>query len=669
LALIAGVARFSIHQESPVANVIVQALMLATAVAGRPVPAPEGGSLQQRFDAATEAWKQGRCEEAVAAFEALEQMPSAMKVPIVRAATSVRKGICLVNLQRFADGEAAIRSGLPVVVAAGDGFADEVVKARIALGRAARLLLEYERAADEYRQALASAQGSDRLKALFGLAQVSLFDSGPEPIAYMEEATRILQDAAPMSNDLRAQLLTLRARLLLNRGEHEAAYALLKEALKLQGGLSLKVSLDDIATRSDLAIAAMLLKRFDDARNYLAYTGAGRMDQAPFSRAENMDAPLCGATSGLNPDDFAVVEFGIADDGTAYGVQPIYAAGGRDVALAFARAVSRWSWRPENVKSLKPFFRMAMRVEMRCTTVGDRPGVLGAMLDQFDRWATPYLDRIQAAQDQRQMAAQADALLDRTRKSENWNAMIALLKALASNPLISRERSLAYIDEAIKIAPLSQAPVEVVNWLRLQQIAAVDRGSPFPRPALRALLATISASDDHIAINTLRLLIASSGFRSPAPDDAAQLLDAVISDSTLPGNHPLKINALLQRATLAAEQKNFALAQQSFERTGLSNEQCAFIGATPSLRRIGLTSNDYPMMAQRMGFEGWVRLEFDVDAGGRTKQPRALIAYPPFVFSDAARGMAKDFIYESSYRPGGNTACSGAQQSISFALP
>lgn len=63
-----------------------------------------------------------------------------------------------------------------------------------------------------------------------------------------------------------------------------------------------------------------------------------------------------------------------------------------------------------------------------------------------------------------------------------------------------------------------------------------------------------------------------------------------------------------------------------------------------------------------MGFEGWTRVEFDVDSAGRTRQQRALISYPPFVFSDAASAMAKDFVYESSYRPGGDTACAGARR-------
>lgn len=654
------------------AGIILSALLLATAEPAPPPPAPAKLTLQQRFDAASQAGEEGRCSEAVTAFEALEQMPAAMKAPIVRAAVSVRKGICLVKLGNPTEGEAAIQQGLPALTEAGDNFSLDVVTARLALGKAAHDQLDYERAGGEYRKALALAQGPTRLRALFGLAQVSLFDPGPEPLSYIDQAMQIVQATPAMSKDLQAQLMTLKARILLNRGEHEAGYALLKDALKLQGGLTLKVSLADIATRSDLAIAAMLLKKSDDARNYLAYTGAGLMDQAPFSFAENMDAPLCGATSGLTPADYAVVEFSIADDGSAFGIQPIYSTGGRDVALAFARAVTRWSWINGNVKEIKPFFRYAMRVEMRCTTVGERPNITEPITARFSDWAAPFLTGSLAVRNEYEIAAQAGTLLDQARKKGDDNATIALLGALILNPVTGQSQDAAYADEALQLAEHKGAPAGIINWFRLQKTALAQKANQSSRSsyraALRQLLPAVLASGDDLAINSIRLMIASPGYRLAAPEDAPALLDAVIADSAMSGDHPLKVNALLQRASLAAQKKDFALAQKSFEQTGLSTEQCAFIGAAPALRRSGVSSADYPIDAMRMGFEGWVRVEFDVDATGHTRQPRALIAYPPFVFANTAAGMAKDFVYESSYRPGGDTACAGAQQNINFRM-
>lgn len=75
------------------------------------------------------------------------------------------------------------------------------------------------------------------------------------------------------------------------------------------------------------------------------------------------------------------------------------------------------------------------------------------------------------------------------------------------------------------------------------------------------------------------------------------------------------------------------------------------------------------MEAQNMGFEGWVRTEFDIQADGRTAGQRAVISYPPFVFEDAATSIAKGMRYEATYRPSGGAACSGQQYKFVFQLP
>ena len=126
---------------------------------------------------------------------------------------------------------------------------------------------------------------------------------------------------------------------------------------------------------------------------------------------------------------------------------------------------------------------------------------------------------------------------------------------------------------------------------------------------------------------------------------------------------------MLQEANVLAAKGDLPGARAVFDRTGLTEEQCAMIGLTPALRRSGAGSNDYPMEAVRMGFEGWVKTEFDVAADGATVAPRAIVAYPPFVFDDAATGIIRDSRYTSSFRPSGALACSGNQQSVMFKLP
>lgn len=157
-------------------------------------------------------------------------------------------------------------------------------------------------------------------------------------------------------------------------------------------------------------------------------------------------------------------------------------------------------------------------------------------------------------------------------------------------------------------------------------------------------------------------------YKTKPPADAVDLLDKVTA-APLAAGHPLKVAALLQKANVLADTGNYAGAQAAFQQTGLTAEQCSLFGLTPAVTRSGAGSSDYPDAAVRFGFEGWVRAEFDVTADGRTATQRAVAAYPPFIFNDAAVGIVRGARFTSSYRPEGALACSGQQRSIVFRMP
>jgi hypothetical protein len=46
-----------------------------------------------------------------------------------------------------------------------------------------------------------------------------------------------------------------------------------------------------------------------------------------------------------------------------------------------------------------------------------------------------------------------------------------------------------------------------------------------------------------------------------------------------------------------------------------------------------------------------------------------VIAYPPFIFDEAANGIIRGARFSSTFRPEGALACSGQQQSVRFLLP
>ncbi|MFZ3483140.1 energy transducer TonB [Sphingomonas sp. 3-13AW] len=456
--------------------------------------------------------------------------------------------------------------------------------------------------------------------------------------------------------------------MLLNGGQQKEAYSELKSVLQQQGGLTNRVGIDDIATRSDLAIAALLNADRTNAQKYLAYTGAGRTANKPFERAAWLQPPLCGATTGLTPEDFAVVEFSVREDGSVSGVQPIYTTGDREVALAFARAVSEWSWDPEAIKDIPPLFRYTTRVELRCTRVGERPDLTDPLAERFHGWlaeAGPG-DAAWADQPDARAVGLIRPAAEAARRSGNRPALVQALAALGTNRVVPWNQRVAAFDEAIQAANDANAPVAVHSYLAIKRIDLAGKSGRLKRADFRTLLADRRVAADPLSSATLRLLIAVPADRQSRPDDAMALLDGVVQAGELPAQHPLKVNALLQQATVLADKGDLTAARQLFDRTGLDEGQCALIGLTPAFRGIGGT--DYPDEARRMGFEGWARTEFDVAADGRTITPRVIAAYPPFVFNEAATSAFRGARYRSSYRPIGGLACTAEQGSISFRL-
>ncbi|MBB3910203.1 energy transducer TonB [Sphingomonas desiccabilis] len=647
------------------------ATILHVLAAGQAAAAPAPATnLQQLFDRANESAANGKCEDAVRDYASIEARPQGRKNALLTGAIDVRKGACLISLGRVEEGEAALRRGLPVLTAQGVEFTKDVRDGQMALGGVLMRRFDYAGAATAYREALQRSQGADRIKPLMQLGQTLSFDGDGAAVRYAAEARSIVFADPTMSKDSKAAVQTIYGRTLLNQGQLKEAYAELKEGLKNQGGLTNRVDISDIVTRSDLAIAAMLNGDKEGARRYLAYTGAGRMRDTPFSRAASMQPPLCGGATGLKPEDFAIVEFSLGEDGAISGVLPIYTTGGRNVAIAFAQAVSEWSWKPEDAKAVPPLFRFATRVELRCTRVGERPDLTAPLAEQFHAWLAGAGKREPAWSGMPDAAAIAliRPAVEQARASGDRLALIQALAALGDNRAAADKERTDALDEAMRSAAAAQAPVAASTYLTVKRTYADRDWGKRDRTGLRTLLSVPAVASDPLSAATLRLLVAVPGYRQSRPADAMALLESVTEASSLPAQHPLKVNALLQQATILADKGDLVAARARFDRTGLDEGQCALIGLKPAMRRSGVSSSDYPMEAQRMGFEGWGMTEFDIAADGRTIAPRVIAAYPPFVFNEAAAGVFRGARYESSYRPSGGLACTAEQASITFQL-
>jgi hypothetical protein len=648
--------------------------MLALLVSGQGGPTGTAGTatLQQRFDAASDAAGAGRCAEAIGAFEAVEATGAQRRNPVLAAAIDVRKGACLIRTGRVEEGEKAVRRGLPVLTPKRSDFGADLRDGHMALGSAAQFRFDYDGAAREYRAAADLSEGTGRVMPLLRLSQVTMFDHDGRALAVAQEARALaLGDPQFGKRDI-AAVQTQYARVLLNERRHQDAYKELKDSLAKQGGLGTRVNAMDIATRSDLAIAAFQNRDIEGAQRYLAYTGAGRMRDTPFTRAAVMDPPVCGGEAALRPEDHAIVEFTLEEDGRVSGVAPIYTSGGRAAAIAFARAVADWSWRADEAKKIPLLFRYTTRVELRCAKAPEAPELTKPLKDAVAAWLetkkaeAPAWTELSAAA---ALPLQKASLSGAQAAKDDARTLQAAL-ALANSPVTNREETDAYLNVATAAAAALNAPASVRTYvaLRRQQTAAEGKAAAY-RQSLRTLLADPGPSADPLSAATLRLLIAQPFIKAAPPADAKALLSAVIGEPALPAGHPLKIAAMLSEANVLAAAGDLAAARAVFDRTGLTAEQCASIGLQPAMKRSGASSSDYPMAAVKLGFEGWVKTEYDIAPDGRTVAPRAVIAYPPFIFDEAATGIVRDSRYTSTFRPEGALACSGEQTSIMFRLP
>lgn len=668
-----------------------------------PAPAPASvqapaQTLQQRFDAASAAAEAGNCAVALPLFEQLARDPRIKPGSLPAATIAVRRGQCLIATGADADGEELVTAGLPVLEKAGDPFVLDVDQAYLALGKAALLRYDHDHAVAWLGRAAQSTARAVQLDALWQLAMATAFDGDRVAIATADKGLALLQGAGKAADRTVAAFLTVRGRTHMNLGEIDAALADLKRALSLTGGFGVSgVRLDDVSLRSDLAQAWLLKGNKEEARRALAYTGAGRIAQSPFLAAERMDVPECGPEFGLRPEDSAVVEFSIGNDGRVDSALTTYSRGGFTTAAAFAGAVREWAWEPARIAKLPLFYRALVRVELRCSrTGGGLPGPDQPMLGRFAAWAGKILGTAapQEGTWQQREAALRSLAAAREAAGDRRAAGAALTALVLNDPTTTRAR-LDAIDRASAmlagVAPTPADPgvIETLALLRYLRAMAEARlmvseaaqGQVELRGAkaaaarreagtkLALALRDPLIAGDPVVGDALLLQIEARPEAKRAIAADVDPVRQVAEDARLPESHPLRQLALLRLANRAAKDGQLQAARDYFTRTGLTEQQCSVLGDLPRMRNTNSGPGAYPMEALMMGFEGWVKVEFDIQADGRTAAPRALIAYPPFVFVDAATGMAKGIRYDSSYRPSGQTACSAHAEFINFVIP
>jgi len=650
----------------------------SSAPTASPAAASTGKStLQQRFDAATTAWDEGNCAAVLPLLTTLAAEPAVKPGTLPANLIGLRRGYCLIQTGKADVGEPMLADALPRLKNASVDLSADIVMGETALGNQAMARWDRDTALAHYRTALALLKGEARAPLLVRIAMVTMFDRTNTAIDAANEGLALQAGKAKPDKIMEARWHTLIGRTLLNQGDIQGGYAHLTQALSRMGGLDTTVSLEEAMLRQDLAQAALLTHRNEEARRYMAMSGAGRIAGSAFAKAAVLDAPTCGPDTGLSPDDMAVIEFAVDSDGQVIGAQPVYSTAGYAKATALARAVSQWRWKPEDAASLPQFFRYSARVEVRCTRSEGSASVVTPALGVIHSWTSQQLGA--AIPGRRDDWPAWLALAEAARTSGNAASELAARVELLPVDLRNAEDQIASVDRALSLLgdPAVPAPVRNLSRVLLMQGRAnalrekrhQSRGYAQPIDGAVAALADEPAiAADPLAQSTALLLAVPA---RPSAADAVRVTAMVMhvaNDDRLPTHHPLRQYAQLRLANDFARQGNMVEAQRRFLSTGLTETQCALIGPKPVVTQVD-TASAYPTSAIEWGMEGWTISEFDILADGRTSGTRILASYPPFVFDESATQMMSKARYQSSFRPTGMSGCSAKVEPITFSIP
>lgn len=538
----------------------------------------------------------------------------------------------------------------------------------LSAGNTARFSYDYDLAAKAYRAAVALAAGAKDNRTLMlariGLAQAIMTTDPVAAAATLDET--LGGDTGAMEPLALASIEALRARAAIIAGDRTAAQHWIGRALTHSGGLTEnRVSGMQAEIRADAAVIARLSGDDEDARKYLAYTGAGRLEHMDWLGRYSGELPTCDPDGGPKPQDSVVVRFVITEDGRVEAAIPVYASRPGPTGALFAEAVSRWHWDPVDLKGANAFLRGTLRLELRCQS-RPTPTALGQPFEvDTARWleATHHID-----------AASRSALLAAPSYA---GALVTsddpLARALFGRPA-EKGKTLSYA-EAQHALELAGAPASAYALLAYSQTLHAQRGGGI-RVAAGARATALSTlvpplvqrfpRDKSSAWLELEwaLDLESSGRFAPAQPLVAQVLST--PETVLPADDPIRRVAQLHAALIATR---LGRAPAASAPPGLDAQQCSLFDTHPIPASVALSSEIFPRDAQRWGFEGHVEEDFDIGSDGRVRNVRTVLAYPPFVFGPGTEAAIRSFRYIPPAINGQAVGCDSQSVRINYRMP
>lgn len=624
-------------------------------------------SRQEIYNQAQAAFDRRDWAQAVKGFrEALSGSPlSGRSSGMIRS----RLATALVNSGETADAHVYAKEAVAVLAVSAPAQDVELASALLTLGDASRYDLAYAEAIRAYADALAHAppSGADDFRRQAAMGTI-LSASVIDPDLAARTADALIANRAyfdPLPKPSQALVFAMRARIELNRQNPKAALPFIRHALSLSGTLTDKVTLTDVTIRGDAALVYQLLGDDENTRLYLAYTGAGHLDSIDWLTGEK-DLPVCGAD--VRPDDTAVVEFAIGDDGRTSGAAPIYVSRPGEMGLIFAEAVRAWRWDTEAIAKLEPFWRASMRLQLRCVTRPPGSGLGKPFAEAVAAW-------LRARGEDASAGLRDEDVIRNIRGTPELAELNEAIKSTLAATTLSTWA--ARLDATDAILVRMNAPVEM-RALTANTAASSNRSSSLRDGAgiradrLSVALSKVDAMPGGVRaaawLRTERAIALETAGRF---DEARPMLVAVegTSVATLPEDDPIRKVAILHLSLLDRRAGDNAGADARITRAGVTANQCELFDVHPVPANVAIASSQFPAEALRWHFEGYVREAFDIAADGSVTQVRTVVAYPPFVFAAATEKAVSRFRYIPPKL--GNTVlgCANQMQNVRYTLP
>lgn len=656
---------------------------------------PAGAAtIQQDFDAAQALREAGKTDAARQAFGALlaRFAPDSKS----RASHLVRTRLASAML---ATGEYQAAEPLLTVAIAGLGGAADAPDRALALqdrGIAREQMGRIDAAAADFAAMLASkafpANSVEEIYSRAALARTVIWSDPATARRLLDELLALPPQYFGKATDQRALLETLRGRVELNNGDPEAARRWFLRAASSAGGAETQsLTVADVRIRGDLALASFQLGRLDEVQKYMAFSGAGGLQAEGLDMPAGMSLPACAPATGLAPDATAIIEFSISDDGRVRQVTPVFASTGSGKRVAgvtdqgpetlFAEAVKSWFWDATRIG--KPFWRQAVRAELRCFTARPDADPVSRSFDaDHIAWsAARGIAPLPELPDQDTLALpllRAEVTRREAAHGTTSVQLIAPYRGIAANLAApAAERSAAW-KRYLDLVETAQPSAAVLGSARIfdARQAAYTRATRIDsarviRDRMVAQVASLEAGSEgnsRIAHWT-RLELAQAFETLREVERSRALLDRIVAATdVIADGDPIRTAALLRLSNQAAAARDLVAAQQAMDASGLSAEQCALVDVRPQPIAASFSDRDFPEEARRWGSSGLVRFAYDITAEGKTTNIRTIFALPPLVFDKAAESRARQFRYQPVFRPGNTIGCTGSSQNVRFRM-